>query len=93
MSALRQTVYPDLLSGRERILRPVLAGGGVIVEGASRMQPHEDAQWAQRLTPERDRWELSDGDPRLQKPIREQILRGVEFSYSSNVRIAVYGPQ
>lgn len=93
MSALRQTVYDDLLLGRERILRPTFESGGVIVEGASRMRPDEDAKWAQRLKPERDRWELSDGDPRLQEAVREQILRNIEFSYSSNVRIAVYDPQ
>lgn len=93
MSALRQTAYDEQLLGRERILRPVFSQGGLVVEGASTMSAIHDADWAQRLEPERDRWELSDGDPRLQKPNRERVLRGVEFSYSNNVRIALYDPQ
>jgi hypothetical protein len=93
MSALRQTAYEELLEGRERILGPILSNGGLIVEGASVMPPWRDAEWARRLEPERDPWELTDGDPRLQKPVRDRVLRNVLFSYSNSVHIALYGPQ
>ena len=92
MSALRQTRYETQIAGRERLIAPILARGGVVVEGASRLSETFDANWAKKLKVKRDRWELTDGDPRFSRPAKVEILSGVDFSYTDVVKVSLHRP-
>ena len=92
MSALRQTRYETQIAGRERLIAPIILSGGVVVEGASRLSVTHDAEWANKLKAKRDRWEITDGDPRFLRPVKAEILRGIDFSYSDVVKVGLYRP-
>ncbi|MDZ4082431.1 MAG: hypothetical protein U1E10_05815, partial [Bdellovibrionales bacterium] len=81
---------------REVLTRGIRKDGGLIVEGASDMNPVFDADWVKKrssgLKPDRARWELTDGDPAFGSPVREAELSGIEFSYSDKVHAAIYAP-
>jgi hypothetical protein len=81
---------------REVLTRAILRDGGLVVEGASDMKAVFDADWVKKrssgLKPDRARWELTDGDPSFQNPVRDAELTGVEFSYSDKVHAAIYAP-
>lgn len=81
---------------REVLTRAIRRDGGLVVEGASDMKAVFDADWVKKrssgLKPDRARWELTDGDPAFQNPVREAQLTGIEFSYSDKVHAAIYAP-
>jgi hypothetical protein len=70
--------------------------GGLVVEGASDISATFDADWVKKrssgLKPDRARWELTDGDPLFQNPVREAELTGIQFSYSDKVHAALFAP-
>jgi len=81
---------------REVLTGGIIKDGGLVVEGASDMKPVFDADWVKRrssgLSPNRVRWELTDGDPAFRNPVREATLTGIEFSYSDKVHAAIFAP-
>lgn len=94
-SLFRLTSYEDSPS-RRMLLRPILSHGGLIVEGASKQNGDGDLDWTKKqnsgLMRQRNRWELTDGDPQFSSPIREHTIDGIDFSYARQVRISIHGP-